>query len=165
MTESSDATWHEWPLTATDGDCATLLQLVSENKVRVLEIIFRLGADFGNHLYKVDFKIDTSLPRAARAALDWNSKKAGVFLYYKQTKIHCDLTNQMTIKLKQRLMSVTVVLQKVRKSSLTILRHHCRPRFLSLLVTLLHLPLTLKMIMALLLTETLHVAEERFFLD
>ena len=46
MTESSDATWHEWPLTATDGDCATLLQLVSENKVRVLEIIFRLGADF-----------------------------------------------------------------------------------------------------------------------
>ena len=34
---------------------------------------------------KVDFKIDTSLPRAARAALDWNSKKAGVFLSCKQT--------------------------------------------------------------------------------
>ena len=38
VTESSDATWHEWPLTATDGDCATLLQLVSENKVRASEI-------------------------------------------------------------------------------------------------------------------------------
>jgi hypothetical protein len=40
VTESSDATWHEWPLTATDGDCATLLQLVSENKVRTSEIFF-----------------------------------------------------------------------------------------------------------------------------
>ena len=48
VTESGDATWHEWPLTATDGDCATLLQLVSENKVRTSEIIFRLGNDFCN---------------------------------------------------------------------------------------------------------------------
>ena len=47
VTESSDA-WHEWPLTATDGDCATLLQLVSENKVRTSEIILKLGADFCN---------------------------------------------------------------------------------------------------------------------
>jgi len=44
--ESSDATWHEWPLTATDGDCATLLQLVSENKVRTSGIVSTLGADF-----------------------------------------------------------------------------------------------------------------------
>lgn len=48
VTESSDATWHEWPLTATDGDCATLLQLVLENKVRPSELIFRLGTDFRN---------------------------------------------------------------------------------------------------------------------
>lgn len=25
--------WREWPLLATDGDCAGLIQLVSENKV------------------------------------------------------------------------------------------------------------------------------------
>lgn len=49
-------TWREWPLTATDGDCAALIQLVSENQV--------------------DFKVDTSQPRAARPMLDWNSKKA-----------------------------------------------------------------------------------------
>ncbi len=29
----SDSGWHEWPLIATDGDCAALVQLVSENKV------------------------------------------------------------------------------------------------------------------------------------
>ncbi|CAA7259955.1 unnamed protein product [Cyclocybe aegerita] len=54
--DPNDSTWHEWPLTATDGDCATLIQLASEDKI--------------------DFKIDTSLARAARPALDWNSKKA-----------------------------------------------------------------------------------------
>ncbi|KAH9486640.1 Transcription factor tau subunit sfc3 [Psilocybe cubensis] len=54
--DPSDTTWHDWPLTATDGDCATLIELVSEDKV--------------------DFNIDTSLPRAERPGLDWNSKKA-----------------------------------------------------------------------------------------
>ena len=29
----NDFDWHEWPLIATDGDCAALIQLVSENKV------------------------------------------------------------------------------------------------------------------------------------
>ncbi|KAL0950736.1 hypothetical protein HGRIS_007510 [Hohenbuehelia grisea] len=55
---SSQATenWREWPLLATDGDLATLLQLVSEGKV--------------------DFNIDTTNPQAARADVDWNSKKA-----------------------------------------------------------------------------------------
>ncbi|KIK71368.1 hypothetical protein GYMLUDRAFT_90342 [Collybiopsis luxurians FD-317 M1] len=48
--------WREWPLLALDGDMATLIQLVSENKV--------------------EFSIDTSHPQACRAALDWNSKKA-----------------------------------------------------------------------------------------
>ncbi len=28
-----DDSWHDWPLTATDGDCATLIELVSEDKV------------------------------------------------------------------------------------------------------------------------------------
>lgn len=46
--ESSDAAWHEWPLTATDGDCAALLQLVSENKVRTLEMASTLSLDFSN---------------------------------------------------------------------------------------------------------------------
>ncbi|KAK0208398.1 hypothetical protein DFS33DRAFT_1303084 [Desarmillaria ectypa] len=49
-------TWREWPLTATDGDSAALIQLVSDNKV--------------------DFKIDTTNAQAARPMLDWNSKKA-----------------------------------------------------------------------------------------
>lgn len=48
--------WREWPLLATDGDCAALVQLVSEDKL--------------------EFKIDTIQARLARAALDWNSKKA-----------------------------------------------------------------------------------------
>ncbi|PPQ63697.1 hypothetical protein CVT24_004277 [Panaeolus cyanescens] len=54
--DPNDNSWHEWPLTATDGDCATLIQLVSENKVV--------------------FNVDTSVPQTARIALDWNSKKA-----------------------------------------------------------------------------------------
>ncbi|KAI0095273.1 hypothetical protein BDY19DRAFT_917063 [Irpex rosettiformis] len=48
--------WRVWPLTASDGDTAALLELVSEGKV--------------------DFQIDTSNPQSARAEIDWNSKKA-----------------------------------------------------------------------------------------
>ena len=55
---TNSAGWHEWPLTATDGDCAALVQLVSDNCV--------------------EFKVDTSGPRACRPAVDWNSKKAGL---------------------------------------------------------------------------------------
>ncbi|KAJ6574623.1 hypothetical protein B0H19DRAFT_1124959 [Mycena capillaripes] len=51
-----DESWREWPLLSTDGDTAALIQLVSDNKV--------------------DFKIDTTQAQAARAAIDWNSKKA-----------------------------------------------------------------------------------------
>ena len=31
--DANDDSWHDWPLTATDGDCATLIELVSEDKV------------------------------------------------------------------------------------------------------------------------------------
>lgn len=31
--DPNDNSWHDWPLTATDGDCATLIELVSEDKV------------------------------------------------------------------------------------------------------------------------------------
>ncbi|KAI0670210.1 hypothetical protein C8Q78DRAFT_1039662 [Trametes maxima] len=48
--------WQKWSLLATDGDAAFLIELASENKVR--------------------FDVDTSHPRAMRAAIDWNSKKA-----------------------------------------------------------------------------------------
>ncbi|KAJ7693612.1 hypothetical protein B0H17DRAFT_1059213 [Mycena rosella] len=48
--------WREWPLLSTDGDTAALIQLVSDNKV--------------------DFRVDTTQAQAARAAIDWNSKKA-----------------------------------------------------------------------------------------
>ncbi|KAF5377206.1 hypothetical protein D9615_006321 [Tricholomella constricta] len=51
-----DDSWREWPLLATDGDSAALIQLVSENKV--------------------EFKVDTSHAQSARPTLDWNSKKA-----------------------------------------------------------------------------------------
>jgi len=48
--------WQQWPLLATDGDTAALIQFVSEDKV--------------------EFRIDTSQAQAARPSLDWNSKKA-----------------------------------------------------------------------------------------
>nr|GAT43664.1 predicted protein [Mycena chlorophos] len=51
-----DDTWREWPLLATDGDIAALVELVSEDKVH--------------------FKIDTTQAQAARELVDWNSKKA-----------------------------------------------------------------------------------------
>ncbi|KAG6866027.1 hypothetical protein C0991_009436 [Blastosporella zonata] len=51
-----DDSWREWPLLATDGDSAALIQLVSENKV--------------------EFKVDTSHAQSCRPTLDWNSKKA-----------------------------------------------------------------------------------------
>ncbi|KAG6837874.1 hypothetical protein H0H93_013027 [Arthromyces matolae] len=48
--------WREWPLLATDGDLAALVQLVSK--------------------HNVDFKVDTSHAQSCRPGLDWNSKKA-----------------------------------------------------------------------------------------
>ncbi|KAG6891388.1 hypothetical protein C0992_007611 [Termitomyces sp. T32_za158] len=48
--------WREWPLTASDGDSAALIQLVSDNKV--------------------EFRVDTSHAQSCRPTLDWNSKKA-----------------------------------------------------------------------------------------
>ncbi|KAG7450180.1 uncharacterized protein BT62DRAFT_495486 [Guyanagaster necrorhizus] len=56
LTAGESDTWREWPLTATDGDSAALIQHVSDNKV--------------------DFKVDTTNAQAARPMLDWNSKKA-----------------------------------------------------------------------------------------
>jgi transcription factor C subunit 3 len=32
---SRDDSWREWPFTASDGDCAVLLELVAENKVYI----------------------------------------------------------------------------------------------------------------------------------
>ncbi|KAF8649735.1 hypothetical protein AX16_005506 [Volvariella volvacea WC 439] len=48
--------WREWPLLATDGDIAALVELVSD--------------------HKVEFKVDTTQAQLARPALEWNSKKA-----------------------------------------------------------------------------------------
>ncbi|KAJ7596727.1 hypothetical protein C8J56DRAFT_295687 [Mycena floridula] len=53
---SVEGEWREWPLLASDGDLAALIQLVSEEKVT--------------------FKVDTTQAQAARPSLDWNSKKA-----------------------------------------------------------------------------------------
>lgn len=71
--DGSDSGWHDWPLIATDGDCAALVQLVSENKV--FHIVYeRKKSEF---IHQVDFRIDTTAAQASRPALDWNSKKAG----------------------------------------------------------------------------------------
>ncbi|PFH54764.1 hypothetical protein AMATHDRAFT_52646 [Amanita thiersii Skay4041] len=51
-----DNNWREWPLLATDGDTAALVQAVSDGKI--------------------EFKLDTSQAQLARPSLDWNSKKA-----------------------------------------------------------------------------------------
>ncbi|KAF9523601.1 hypothetical protein CPB83DRAFT_821291 [Crepidotus variabilis] len=51
-----DDSWREWPLAATDGDCAALISLTSNGQV--------------------EFSVDTTTAQAARPALDWNSKKA-----------------------------------------------------------------------------------------
>ncbi|KAI8995421.1 hypothetical protein BD414DRAFT_410090 [Trametes punicea] len=48
--------WREWPLLASDGDTAFLIELASENKVQ--------------------FDVDTTHPRSMRSIIDWNSKKA-----------------------------------------------------------------------------------------
>lgn len=39
--DPSDDTWREWPLTATDGDCATLVQLVSQKQVTMMNLYYR----------------------------------------------------------------------------------------------------------------------------
>ncbi|TRM66006.1 hypothetical protein BD626DRAFT_613048 [Schizophyllum amplum] len=59
---STQDTWREWPLVATDGDVASLIQLVSEDKA--------------------DFEVDTTHAREVWPKIDWNSKKAGQFLYF-----------------------------------------------------------------------------------
>jgi hypothetical protein len=44
--DPNDFDWHEWPLIATDGDCAALIQLVSENKVNDQALVnFFLASD------------------------------------------------------------------------------------------------------------------------
>lgn len=77
--DPNDYDWHEWPLIATDGDCAALIQLISENKVLEFLFTFFWHTNFG---IQVDFRIDTSLPQAARPAIDWNSKKAGQWIEF-----------------------------------------------------------------------------------
>ncbi|OCH96710.1 hypothetical protein OBBRIDRAFT_787280 [Obba rivulosa] len=53
---TQDNAWREWPLLATDGDIAALIEQVSQ----------------GN----AEFAIDTARAQAARSSIDWNSKKA-----------------------------------------------------------------------------------------
>ncbi|KAH8100488.1 hypothetical protein BXZ70DRAFT_937413 [Cristinia sonorae] len=53
--EHADPEWREWPLLASDGETAALIELVSE----------------GN----IEFKIDTSHVKFAHNGMDWNSKK------------------------------------------------------------------------------------------
>ncbi|KAF9243844.1 hypothetical protein BU15DRAFT_86274 [Melanogaster broomeanus] len=74
----------EWPLVASEGDLATLLQLVSEDQV--------------------DFTVDLSQSRAARPKIDWNSKRAddddietGIRLMFPRTlALEPDATGNLT---------------------------------------------------------------------
>ncbi|KNZ79627.1 Transcription factor tau subunit sfc3 [Termitomyces sp. J132] len=66
-------TWREWPLIASDGDSAALIQLASENKVGLIHLY---AISLVMKSLKVDFKVDTSHAQSCRPALDWNSKKA-----------------------------------------------------------------------------------------
>ncbi|KAG6891070.1 hypothetical protein C0995_014159 [Termitomyces sp. Mi166 len=66
-------TWREWPLTASDGDSAALIQLVSENKASIIPLYTTF---FVLTSHKVEFKVDTSHAQSCRPTLDWNSKKA-----------------------------------------------------------------------------------------
>jgi len=45
-----DLSWREWPLIATDGDCAALIQLASEDKVNDLSISTCILVDFRSRL-------------------------------------------------------------------------------------------------------------------
>ena len=67
--------WREWPLRASDGDLAMLLQLTSEGLVshRLIEI----KKSIDGIKSQVDFKLDITGAKAARSEIDWNSKKAG----------------------------------------------------------------------------------------
>ncbi|KAG7098926.1 hypothetical protein E1B28_000821 [Marasmius oreades] len=56
LSAQQEGEWREWPLLATDGDSAALIQLISDDKV--------------------DIRIDTSGPQRFFPAFDWNSKKA-----------------------------------------------------------------------------------------
>lgn len=66
--------WREWSLLSGDGDMAALLDMVSHGKVRVHAHF----EPFSHEQRQVEFKIDTSNPRARRSSFDWNSKKAGM---------------------------------------------------------------------------------------
>lgn len=55
---AEDEGFREWPTVASDGDIASLVQLTSDGLL--------------------EYSIDLSGPQAARATLDWNSKKAGM---------------------------------------------------------------------------------------
>jgi oxalate---CoA ligase len=72
--------WKEWSLRASDGDLAMLLQMTSEGLVCYRLIEAEESID-GVKL-QVDFKLDISGAKAARAEIDWNSKKAGMCRTY-----------------------------------------------------------------------------------
>ncbi|KAH7915130.1 hypothetical protein BJ138DRAFT_998508 [Hygrophoropsis aurantiaca] len=56
LSGSQEMEWRDWPLVASDGDVAALLELVSDDKV--------------------DFEIDLAHLTTSRSKIDWNSKKA-----------------------------------------------------------------------------------------
>ena len=73
--DEEEIEWREWPLLATDGDMAALIELVSENKVRFLASVQRLISLMSGS--KIDFKIDTTQAKESRTSVEYNSKKAG----------------------------------------------------------------------------------------
>jgi oxalate---CoA ligase len=68
--------WREWPLRASDGDLAMLVQITSEcvvsHSIEIDVLVDRIEFES-----QVDFKLDITGAKAARTEIDWNSKKAG----------------------------------------------------------------------------------------
>lgn len=73
--DEEEIEWKEWPLLASDGDMAALIELVSENKVSFLTSMQRLS--FNRCGMKIDFKVDTTQAKESRTSVEYNSKKAG----------------------------------------------------------------------------------------
>jgi hypothetical protein len=67
--------WREWPLRASDGDLAMLLQMTSEGVVS--HQLIQIKESIDGFKSQVDFKLDITGAKAARSEIDWNSKKAG----------------------------------------------------------------------------------------
>ena len=82
MLSQEDLSWREWPLLASDGDVAALIELVSDHQVIISGYLTTQYLGLKCSSLKAEFHIDTTQAQSARTNIDWNSKKAGLLLQY-----------------------------------------------------------------------------------